>query len=295
MEISDEDDVIGNCANDDGDNHDGGMSHAKNGYYWQTKDVQHDEDDDVIPKCIGDMSQPNNGYWQTIDTQHNKTMVEIQKEDRLIYEIVLDVSTSFSVATGYCAAAQLIPGVKLRNKFRFVYEKSNIFIDSNDWYYFVSLLEQMWRNYKEQDEGTERPHDVCFSYYTLQCSECLGMKAVSVNNCFTTLYLTECTIENILKHRDMISERLQILIVENFGSKYDDFIRNTLNVVELQCGDHQRLEASVILNIIKLMCKNTESTFRYCLSECLHLNPEKVIADLEQIRYFQYPNSTIQL
>lgn len=225
-------------------------------------------------------------YWQNVESNFDGCMKAIQSEERLINEIGLDISTAMKVTTGYSSAAQLIPGVKLSNKFRFAYEKSNIFFESSDWYYFVSDLEKLWANYQE---AAEKPEDLYFSYYTLHCTECLGRKTICIDNCYTKLYLDQSCIENILKYRDLIAERIEILQAANFASEYDGFLRNILDVLEriTQTSDNDML-----LDTIKMMCKTTEPAFKYCLMECLHLVPEKILGDLEKIRYYHFPNST---
>lgn len=235
------------------------------------------------------VDESDSGYWQTIDTQFDQRMHQIHEEKRLIHEVGLDVSTTIRLTTGYCSAAQLMPGVKLNSKFQFVYEKANIFFDKDDWYYFVSLLEKMWKDY----QGSEKTADVHFSYYTLHCTQCIGTKVISIYNCYATLYLDQHSINKILKYKEMIQDRLQILISNNFASEYDGFLRNTLDVLERI--SEEPADTNMTLDVIKLMCKNTEASFRYCFTECLHLVPEKVLADLEKIRYYQFPNSTTYL
>lgn len=204
----------------------------------------------------------------------NRYEAKIKGEKHLIYELARDVkNTSFKVSTGFSAARNFIPVVKITNTS--ILNNNCITFDEKDWdsctYFLTSSIMKYFENQMSPVSAVK------FGEYGMEFGMFMGRKTIMLKNSnfCTSLVFMEDAVREIINLVSLINHRLSLLKDMNFIACYNEVLYTVKSLCTDMCYNMRN-----VLGEINLMCDNefTNPNF-YCLRESVLYAPEQVYED----------------
>lgn len=217
-------------------------------------------------------------HWHEIDRSNKAYQVAVQNEEKYIFESSFNINNSmYKIIIGFSAARNNIPAVRILMPFNdFVNKKNYISFDKEEWCEFIDCLKQFSNDYFEDDSRLEE--EVQFSNYSISKAPWfMDTKMLKVNNGFTTFYLSGNTVRQFININKLVMTNINILHDLNFASFYNNFLNVVNNI--LRESNYELCSENIMLNICDSLPGNIQM---YCIRECLFLNRNRIMNDLNR-------------
>lgn len=224
----------------------------------------------VGTQSSGNSSTCSSPYWKYFDSVVLRSNQEIQNESKFIGETSYFVK-NFEIYAGISVARGLMPSIKISStRTNLPKQQVSVSFDESEWFEFLEIVIPFLDS---TDEDTKTVASLSENF-TVSTILFLGERLIKLYSREVFLYLCLDDIRAFLNVKDIVHSRLSLLQELDFRTYYDQLL-NYYNISTI-CKNN-------CLNAIKEGCKLNISELSYFMLEFIHLNPNKVFSDFNNI------------
>lgn len=207
----------------------------------------------------------------------------VDKEERFVFEVNYELSSSLLCGTGYSVARGFFPVVKIAPIMKNIFSTQNTIISfiHYDWSVFVVHLKNSIMNYLNFDNQQEEVSEYMFNEYIISFTVFLGEKCVKLKHRLSHIYLNKASASRLCDLAEIISLRMNMLENIHLADKYFEIIEKAALIMK-EKAKNSEIETceETSLDLVKSLASLCEPSTYFCICEILLLDKTKVLKDL---------------